>query len=314
MDLASYVEALNALGDESRLRLCALLRGRELCVSDLVHITGIAQSRVSTHLGRLRDAGFVLDRRKGTQSFYTLALDALPSAAKAVLDDAADAADPTLASDQQRLHDLERERPEALDELERYYSPGRTWRSLATGLASLLQLGDVLDAGSGDGAAASALAPYCRSLTCIDTSTRLIEAASERLGRFPHARALVADVHALPFEDEAFDAVLLFHTLTYAEQPARALQECARVLRPGGRLSLLCLDQHEQHEVSARHGELHPGFSPRTLRGLLSRTGLEVSSAEVACRDAKKPHYRVVLAIADKPRPASAKSKRTRTG
>jgi SAM-dependent methyltransferase len=319
VDLTSYVETLNVLGDESRLRLCALLRGRELCVSDLVHITGISQSRVSTHLGRLRDAGFLLDRRKGTQSLYTLALESLPSTAKAVLGDAAITGDPTLANDQQRLLELDAERreglaPSALDELERYYSPGRTWQSLAAGLAALLQLGDVLDAGSGDGAAASALAPYCRSLTCIDTNARSIEVASDRLARFPHARALVADAHALPFESEAFDAVLLFHTLTYAEQPARALHECARVLRPGGRLSLLCLDQHEQHEVSARHAELHPGFSPRTLRGLVARTGLEVVSADVACREAKKPHYRVVLAIADKPRAASAKSKRTRTG
>ena len=69
MSLSAYVDTLNLLGDESRLRLCALLRERELCVTDLVRVTGIAQSRVSTHLGRLRDAGFVHDRRTGTQCF-----------------------------------------------------------------------------------------------------------------------------------------------------------------------------------------------------------------------------------------------------
>ena len=86
MSLSSYVDTLNALGDENRLRLCALLRDRELCVTDLVRVTGIAQSRVSTHLGRLKDAGFVRDRRNGTQCFYALAEDALPPAARAVLD------------------------------------------------------------------------------------------------------------------------------------------------------------------------------------------------------------------------------------
>ena len=89
MSLTHYVETLNLLGDESRLRLCALLRGRELCVTDLVHVTGISQSRVSTHLGRLREAGFVLDRRQGAQSFYALAEEALPGTARAVLDDRA---------------------------------------------------------------------------------------------------------------------------------------------------------------------------------------------------------------------------------
>ena len=70
MSLSPYVDTLNLLGDESRLRLCALLRERELCVTDLVRVTGMAQSRVSTHLGRLREAGFVRDRRNGTQCFY----------------------------------------------------------------------------------------------------------------------------------------------------------------------------------------------------------------------------------------------------
>jgi ArsR family transcriptional regulator len=72
------------------------------------------------------------------------------------------------------------------------------------------------------------------------------------------------------------------------------------VLRPGGRLVVLCLDRHEQHEVTARYGERHAGFSPRKLRGLLTAAGLSVTSAEVACREAKKPHLQVVLGIAEK--------------
>jgi ArsR family transcriptional regulator len=272
----------------------------------------MAQSRVSTHLGRLREAGFVIDRRKGAQSFYALASNGCPTAVRACLDEAAGSGDPTLEGDQKRLRELEAERrdevPQRLvDELDRDYSPGRTWQSLTAGIAPLLQLGDVLDVGSGDGAAASVLAPYCRSLTCIDTNERLIAAARDRLARQDkgddqgNIRAQVADVHALPFRDAAFDAVIMFHTLTYAEHPGRAVAECARVLRPGGRFVLLCLDEHRQSEVTARYGERHPGFSPRTVRGLLTRAGLDVGSAEVVCREIKKPHLQVVRAIADKP-------------
>ncbi len=318
MTLSHYVETLNLLGDESRIRLCALLRERELCVSDLVRVTGIAQSRVSTHLGRLREAGFVWDRKQGTQCFYGLALETLPDTARAVLDEASKSADPTLLGDQKRLHELDNERrgglPESVaDELERYYSPGRTWQSLAVGIAALLKLGDVLDVGSGDGAAAASLAPYCASLTCIDTSARMIEAAKERLAKLPHVTARVADVHELPFAAASFDAVLMFHTLTYAERPERALSECARVLRPGGRLVLLCLNEHQQHEVTARYGERHPGFSPQNVRELLSRAGLAVSVSEIACREAKKPHLEVVLAIADKPAPPAGSSRAKRS-
>ncbi|WP_434046022.1 MULTISPECIES: metalloregulator ArsR/SmtB family transcription factor [Sorangium] len=313
MGLSEYIETLNLLGDESRIRLCVLLRERELRVTDLVRVTGIAQSRVSTHLGRLREAGFVRDRRQGPQSFYTLAVDTLSGTAKALLDDATRSADPTLEGDQRRLLELDAERrgglPESFaGEMERRYSPGRTWQSLAAGIAALLRLGDVLDVGSGDGAAAGLLAPYCRSLTCIDSSSRMIESAKERFSTQPHVRAQVADVHDLPFRDASFDAVLVFHTLTYAERPPRALEECARVLRPGGRLVILSLDAHQHREVTAPYGERHPGFSPSDIRAMLTRVSLDVVASDVACRESKKPHFQVVLAIADKPTPGPSKS------
>jgi ArsR family transcriptional regulator len=305
MNLARCVETCGVLADENRLRLCALLRNRELCVTELVRVTELSQSRVSTHLGRLRDAGFVRDRRQGAQSFYGLSTETLPGAAKAIIDEAADSRDPTLMGDQTRLREWDAERrgglPESIaDDMERYYSPGRTWQSLATGIAALLRLGDVLDVGSGDGAAAGAIAPYCRTLTCIDNNARLIRTARERLATHPHVATRIADAHALPFADASFGTVLLFHTLTYAERPARGLAECARVLRPGGRLVVLCLNRHTQYELTAPYGERHPGFSPRALRGLLSRAGLEVVTSDVACREAKRPHLEVVLAIADK--------------
>ncbi|HVV17437.1 MAG TPA: metalloregulator ArsR/SmtB family transcription factor [Polyangia bacterium] len=305
MNLGQYTDALALLADESRMRLCALLREKELCVTDLVKVTGIPQSRVSTHLGRLREAGFVRDRRNGPQSFYALEAQSLPVAVRACLEEAVGSGDPTLESDRKRLKELETERrgggADALsDDLERDYSPGRTWQSLAAGIAALLQLGDVLDVGSGDGAAAATIAPYCRSLTCIDANPRLIEAARARLARHDNVRAQVADAHELPFAEASFDAVLVFHTLTYAERPPRVLAECARVLRPGGRLVVLCLDEHRQSEVTSRYGERHPGFSPRAVRGMLARAGLTVLSARIASREIRRPHLQVVLAIAEK--------------
>jgi ArsR family transcriptional regulator len=215
------------------------------------------------------------------------------------------------------LQELEAERREGLpesvaDQLERYYSPGRTWQSLTVGLAALLRLGDVLDVGSGDGAAASAIAPYCRSLTCVDANARMVEEARERLATFPHACARVADAHALPFPDATFDTVLLFHTLTYAERPAHAVAQCARVLRAGGRLVLLCLDRHRHQDVTAKYGERHPGFSPRDVRRRLAAAGLTVVTADVACRESKKPHLQVVLAIAEKPEAKQAPPKARR--
>jgi len=303
--LSRYVETLSLLGDETRLRLCALLRDRELRVTDLVRVMGLSQSRVSTHLGRLKDAGYVADRRDGQQSFYALIPDALPPAVQSLLDEAIDAADPLLEGDRARLQELEAERrgdptDPLADDIERDYSPGRSWHSLALGLAAGLELGDTLDVGCGDGTATACIAPYCRSMTAIDTHAAMIELARERLARFPHARAELADAHALPFGDRAFDVVFLFHTLTYAEDPPRTLRECARVLRPGGKAIVMCLDEHDQQHVTRRYRERHPGFSPQRVRTLLTGAGLHVLSAEIACREQRKPHLQVVLALAQR--------------
>ncbi|HWO08521.1 MAG TPA: metalloregulator ArsR/SmtB family transcription factor, partial [Polyangiaceae bacterium] len=215
MELSRCVETLSLLGDESRLRLCALLRDRELRVSDLVQVTGISQPRVSTHLGRLREAGVVRDRRQGAQSFYSLAFATQPPAVQALLDQLLQSSDATLEGDRKRLLALEAERRGGSgglgDDLERYYSPGRTWRSLTAGIAALLSLGDVLDVGSGDGAAAAAIAPYCRSLACVDINARLLDAARDRLARHEHVSINVADAQDLPFAAESFDTVLVFH-------------------------------------------------------------------------------------------------------
>lgn len=304
MDLSGTVSTLNLLGDESRIRLCALLRERELSVTDLVRVTGISQSRVSTHLARLREAGFVRDRRDGPRSFYALA-NGIDGTARTLLDAATVSGDATLEKDKKRLSDLEAERRGALPEsfageMERHYSPGRTWQSLALGLTGLLELGDVLDVGSGDGAVAATLAPYCRALTCIDPSARMIEAAKVRLARHAHVKAQVGDGHDLPFRAGAFDAVIVFHTLTFAERPQRVLDECARVLRPAGKVVILSLDAHDHREITAPYGERHPGLSPRVLRGMLGRAGLTVVTCEVACREPKKPHFEVVLSVSTK--------------
>lgn len=306
MDLAAYIDTLALFGDESRLRLCALLRERELSVTDLVRVTGISQPRVSTHLARLREAGVVRDRRDGQHAYYALATDGLSPTARALLDGAAVATDPLLDGDRRRLKELDASRRGGLLEhfagaMERHYSPGRTWASLSAGLAALLRLGDVVDVGSGDGAVAAYLAPRCERLTCVDASERMIEAAASRLRKHGNVRALVADAHALPFREASFDAALLFHTLTYAERPEVVVAECARVLRPGGRLVILSLDRHEHRELTAPFGERHPGFTPRRLEGFVTRAGLALSSCELACREAKKPHLRVLLATAEKP-------------
>lgn len=306
--LAASVTLLQLLGEPTRVRLLALVAEHELTVAELTTITELGQSSVSTHLGKLRESGLVRDRRAGASTYYALDDGAMPEEARklwALV--AGDVKDHVLEADRQRsakvLAGREREDawPDALaGQMERYYSPGRTWEATARGLVGLTRLGDVLDAGSGDGTIAELLAPQARRITCLDRSQRMIDAARARLARFDNVEVRVGDVHELPFDDASFDEVLLFNVLTHAVTPGRALGEAARVLRQRGRLVVITLDAHEHEGVAASYREVHRGFAPDKLRRMLQRAGLAVSRCEVTSREKRPPHFQIVTAFANK--------------
>jgi ArsR family transcriptional regulator len=183
-------------------------------------------------------------------------------------------------------------------QMERHYSPGRTWEATARGLVGLMQLGDVLDAGSGDGTIAQLLAPRAKSVTCLDRSEKMVEAAQRRLAKMRNATVRLGDVHELPFEDGAFDHVMLFNILTQATTPARVVSEATRVLRHGGNLSIVTLASHDHADVSANYRDIHPGFSTSQLRRMLQKAGLAVDTCNITCREKRSPHFQVITASA----------------
>ncbi len=71
--VSSLTRLFRALGDETRLRLVALLAHGELCVCHLERALELSQPAVSRHLGVLRMAGVVTARRDGTWVYYSLA-------------------------------------------------------------------------------------------------------------------------------------------------------------------------------------------------------------------------------------------------
>lgn len=309
-DLPATVQLLGVLADPTRLRLLCLLEGEELSVAELVRVTDLPQSRVSTHLGKLRGAGLLRDRRSGASTYTTFNETTLDPevrkmwrAVRTGVDDA------TVAADLRRRDAIVHARTQAnswpdevAGHMERHYSPGRTWEAFARGLVGLLHLGDVLDVGSGDGVAATLLAPRARSITCLDRSEAVIEAARVRLSRHDNVRFAVGDMHELPCADAAFDQVLLFHVLTYSTDPARALAEAARVLRPGGDLVVVTLHAHTHDEISSSFSQINAGFSPETLQSLVVEAGLVPSLCEITSRERRPPHFEVLSLFAQKPR------------
>lgn len=302
----STVELLHVFGDATRVRLLALLSEEELSVAELTSITELPQSRVSTHLGRLREAGLLRDRKIGASTKYAVNEASMPGEARRFWELVrADLDDTLLESDRSRRERMRASSavtwPDSIaGQMERHYSPGRTWEATARGLIGFVQLGDVLDLGSGDGAIADLLAPRARAITCVDRSERVVEAARARLDRHANVRVVVGDMHALDFDDASFDQVLMLNALTYAERPARAIAEAVRVLRPHGTLALVTLALHTHRDVTATYGHVQPGFDPKDLRRWLRQAGLVVRECQVTSRERTKPYFEIVSAFAEK--------------
>ncbi|HZV37443.1 MAG TPA: class I SAM-dependent methyltransferase, partial [Pseudoxanthomonas sp.] len=182
-------------------------------------------------------------------------------------------------------------------DMERHYSPGRTWEALARTVLPLFEVGDVLDIASGDGVLAELLSPHAKRYVCIDTSARVVAAAGERLRRFPNVEVREGDMHALPCKDGSFDLVVLMHALTYSTQPAQAVAEAARVLRRGGRVLLSSLAKHEHRAVVEAYGHVNLGFTAKELRKFAEKAGLEIASTETVTRERRPPHFEVISLI-----------------
>ena len=309
MDLEDWSVRLKVFADATRVRLLALLELEERTVAELSSVTRLAQPRVSTHLARLKEAGLVRDRRAGVSAYYRFDEAALDPAQRALwqaLRSGSD--DPLLRQDAERLPTVlaaraaDQNRADSVaGDMERHYSPGRTWEALARSALPLLETGDVLDIASGDGVLAELLAPHSHRYVCIDTSARVVAAASERLRRLRNVEVREGDMHALPFKDASFDLVVLMHALTYSAKPAQAVAEAARVLRKGGRLLLSSLARHEHKAVVETYGHVNLGFAAKELRRFAEKAGLEVTSLETVTRERRPPHFEVISLIAVKP-------------
>ena len=319
MDLEGWSSRLKVFADATRVRLLALLEREELTVAELSAITRLAQPRVSTHLSKLKEAGLVRDRRSGVSAYYRFddaALDPAQRSLWQTLREGSD--DPLLRQDAERVSAVLAARAteqnwadSVAGDMERHYSPGRTWEAMARSALPLLQPGDVLDIASGDGVLAELLAPHSHRYVCLDSSTKVVLAASERLRRLKNVEVREGNMHALPFPAAHFDLVVLMHALTYADQPAQAVAEAARVVRPGGLVLLTSLARHEHRGAVEAFGHVNLGFAEKELQKFASKGGLDVISCETVTRERRPPHFEVIALIARKPvsgAPASRKS------
>ena len=277
----------HSLSDASRLRLLRLLRRQELNVQELVRITGLSQPRVSRHLAVLRDQGWLRQRREGTWNWYR-AVDPgeFPFGAEffgqavATADRVAEAGDDdrtldgVLADRQRRSDDFFTGLAERWDRIRAEYDHPEI--SLGT-VAALVDPGlRVLDIGTGTGAMLPVLGHAAGTVVALDNSAAMLARARTlcRTEGLAGVTLCNGTVEALPFVDGAFDACHSAMALHHVSDPAAAVREMARVVRPGGRVMITAFGSHREEWMRDELAHRWLGFARDEIEGMLREAGV----------------------------------------
>lgn len=309
--MADTLKHLRAVADPTRLRLLALLAEDELSVAELCDITQLAQSRISTHLGQLAEAGLLEARRDGKRTFYRWRPAADPDT-RALLKLALAGASqqPEAASDAinlRRTRSLRADQAKALfyevaGRFGRSYGPGRSWQAFGQLLLRMLPAVEVADLGAGEGLLSELLALRCRRVIAVDNSEKIIAFGAEKARRagLHNLEFRLGDLESPPLAPASVDVVILSQALHHAADPSGALRAAAALLRAGGQLLILDLLAHDFAEARELYGDRWLGFAESDLHHWLEGAGLRHVEVTRVAREDKPPYFETLLAAGER--------------
>ncbi len=291
-----------ALGDPTRHRLLQVLNHHELNVSEIVGVLGQPQSTISRHLKVLRDADLIRDRRDGTTMLYEAANGEangpLPTLRKRIRDWL-----DTEPLPQPLAHRLERTlRDRARAGRDFFARVGHRWDQmreehfgrqfhLESFTALLPREWTVADVGAGTGYLLPLLARTFRKVIAVEPVEEMLAAARSRpeIETFHNITFHQGGLEDLPIAAESVDLALAFLVLHHVPDPAAALVEMARILKPGGRVLVVEQTAHQFREFHERMQDRWWGFEAEDLGRSVLKAGLS------------DLHHRPLLAAQDRP-------------
>lgn len=297
-DAEHLLEALRAAGEPTRLRVLALLATEELSVMELSGVLEQSQPRVSRHLKLMADAGLIDRFPDGARVYYRLSSEIrarrLTDAILDLLDDAAG------EQDQRRLDQVRRAREaEAKAYFEQVAPSWDRIRSLyvsesAVEAAILKAAGDgpfdrVVDLGTGSGRMLTLLGRRARMSIGLDLSQNMLNIARANVAREGLERVELrhGDILSTRLPEHSADLVIVHQVLHYLPDPAAAVAEAARLVRPGGRLLIVDFAPHRLEQLREEHQHRRLGFSDAEIARWLEEGGLDSGDAVALAPDAE---------------------------
>lgn len=286
--MENLLQGLRAAGEETRLRLLVLCAHSELTVSELTQILGQSQPRVSRHLKLLCEAGLLDRYQEGSWVYYRLSAKSATAMLARTLVDLVPERDATVARDLERLEVVKKARTVAAEEY--FRQNAADWRQIRSlhvpeeaveqtllELARDAEVTDFLDIGTGTGRMLELFGPMVTHAIGVDTSREMLSFARTAIedAGLRNCQVRLADMYNLPFPGESQDAIVIHQVLHYAEDPAGAISEAARLLRPNGLLAIVDFAPHDLDHLRTEHAHLHLGFSEAAIWGYCEAAGLQ---------------------------------------
>jgi ubiquinone/menaquinone biosynthesis C-methylase UbiE/DNA-binding transcriptional ArsR family regulator len=309
--MADTLRSLRALADPTRLRIMALLEKDELSVNEIQQVTRMGQSRISTHLRPLQEAGLIQYRREGKRTFYKLNPQADPGA-KEFIELATRGAKelPEYGGDQINLKRILRRRHEQAQlyfdqvagRFDRSYGPGRSWQAFGQMLLRLIPHLVVADLGSGEGLLSQLLARRAKKVIAVDNSEKIVAFGASKAKKMglKNLEFRLGNLEDPPVEPGSVDLAVLSQALHHAKDPARAIQSTHRMLKPGGQLMILDLLEHQFEKARELYGDHWLGFAESDLHKWLEAAGFKKIEITVVAREEEPPNFQTVLASGEK--------------
>jgi ubiquinone/menaquinone biosynthesis C-methylase UbiE/DNA-binding transcriptional ArsR family regulator len=311
---------LKAAGEETRLRLLALLAEAELTVTELTEILRQSQPRISRHLRLLAESRLVVRFREGSWAFFRLPEHGDKAELARTLAALLDPDDRVMARDRERLAAVRaarataaqayfREHAAEWDRIRRLHAADAAVEAEIQQALADRPFRSLLDLGTGTGRMLELLGPGLERGLGIDLSLDMLALARARLDRagLRHCSVRHGDIYDLALPRDSFDVVIVHQVLHYLDDGARALREAARVLRPQGRLLVIDFAPHELEFLRDEHAHRRLGFAEETVSQWLEQAGLDmISHRSVSPEAGSDGEIAVSLWLARDPRLAVA--------
>lgn len=291
--LELMVDILKAAAESSRLRILALISRGDLTVSDITEILNQSQPRVSRHLKLLMDAGLVERYQEGSWAFFRVSDDEEVRLFVNGIVSRVHDRDQQVERDLERLAAVKARRQEkarnyfsrnaaSWDQLRKMHAPDQAVEDALLRIVGKRPFQFMLDLGTGTGRLLEVFAPFYRRGIGIDMSREMLAVARANLDRagVQHAQVRQGDIFAPPVERESFDLVTMHQVLHYLDEPAAAIHEAARLLRPSGRLLIVDFAPHGLEFLRDEQAHVRLGFNDGQIADWFAEAGLDAETSQ----------------------------------